>query len=576
MAKSTIGALRVTLGMDSAAFQKGLKGAESKLSKFGKMASRGLLAVGVAAGAAAAGLAHSVRGTLNAADEMAKASRKIGIPIEELSRLRHAADLSDVSFGGLQNSIRRLSANMNDAKNGVGEAKDAFEALGVSVTDQDGNLKSASQVLTELSERFAEMPDGAEKTALAMDLMGKSGADMIPMLNGGAEALQSMMAEADQLGLVFTEEMGQNAEAFNDNMTRLSAIFGSIGRQIAAELAPHLAAFSEWLVANAPRIVEMTSSLINFGVAVVREVSAIVEAIQSGWQAFESWFNGMVEWRNQVVSTVRGVAEQILQVFLELPGQMLQIGKDIMWGLLDGIQQSFSDVKQSVIQQMTDLKDSITGFWSIRSPSRVMMQIGEQVMQGLGKGMEGMRSDVTGIASSISGSLANAFTGIITGAQTVEDALKNILNQMANMALNQTFNALLGGLFGGGGGGIGGLFGGFFADGGMLGAGKIGIAGEEGPELVAGPAKITPLDQMMRPANNNNPRAGISETRTKIDLGVSVDDNGELRAFVKKVSENTVGRAAEPIIRTAVNQANASAAGAVAARNYAGGGDHRL
>ncbi len=579
MAQSVIGALRVTLGMDSAAFSKGLKGAESKLSRFGKMASRGLLAVGAAATAAAAGLALSVRGTLNAADEMAKASRKIGIPIEDLARLKHAADLSGVSFEGLQNAVKRLSANMNDAKNGVGEAKDAFEQLGVSVTNSDGSLKSASQMLTELSAVFATMPDGAEKTALAMDLMGKSGADMIPLLNGGAEALKSMMAEADSLGLVFTEEMATNAERFNDNMNRLGKTFGAIGRQLAAELAPHLAEFTDWLVANAPRIVEFTMSMVEFGISAVKAFADIGAAITNAWQAFENWWNGLLQWREQVFATVREVADGILLAFQELPAQMVQIGADIMRGLLDGLISMRNEVTGYFTGLGEQFLQNIKDVLAIKSPSRVMMEVGENVMKGLSNGMEGMRGNVMNVASSISSNLANAFTGIITGAQTVEDALKNILSQMANMALNQTFNTLLSGLLGGGGGAgggiLGGLFGGFFADGGRLGAGKWGIAGEAGPEVIHGPAQVTPIDQMMRAANSNDARAGIAQTRAVIDVGVSVDDDGQLQGYVKKVSEQTLGRAAPAIVRTAVDQASAAAPTAVARANYAGGGEYR-
>lgn len=537
MAQSVVGALRVNLGLDSAAFTRGLKGAESKMSNFGRMVSRGLMAVGVAAAAAAGGLALSVRGTLNAADQMAKAARKIGIPIEELSRLKHAANLSGVSFQGLQNAVKRLSANMNDAKNGVGEAKDAFEQLGVSVTNSDGTLKSASQMLTELSAVFATMPDGAEKTALAMDLMGKSGADMIPMLNGGADALKSMMAEADQLGLVFTEEMGTNAEAFNDNMSRLGAVMGVLGRQLAAELAPHLAAFSDWLVANAPRIIEFSSALIDFGVNAVKAIADIVNAVTEGWQAFEQFWQGIVEWRNQVEIEVRAVADVIAQAFLELPTRMLEIGAQIMQGLLDGIRQKASEVTSYITGIANSIAQSARDALGIRSPSRVMIGVGENVMQGLGNGMEGMRGQVMGIASSIAGTLSGAFTSVITGAQSVKEALEGVLKQMASMLLNKAFNYFLNAAFGGGGGGgglLGGLFGGLpgFARGGSF---TVGGTGGTDSQLVAFRATPGEMVDVSTPGSGgaansnvqvniiNNTGASVSQSSRRTANGQAID-----------------------------------------------------
>ena len=91
MAGALIGALRVTLGLDSASFSKGLKSSQGKLAGFGKAVGKGLIGVGVAAGAAAVALGGAVKNQMALADEMAKASQKFGIPIDDLSRLKHAA-----------------------------------------------------------------------------------------------------------------------------------------------------------------------------------------------------------------------------------------------------------------------------------------------------------------------------------------------------------------------------------------------------------------------------------------------------------------------------------------------------
>jgi len=158
MADAVIGALRVNLGIDSAAFQNGLKQAQSGLQKFGSYAKTGLLAAGAAATAAAGAMGLMVRNTINTADEMSKTAQKIGIPIEELSRLRYAADLSGVSFEGLQTAVGRLSRQMNDARNGLASAKEPFDQLGVAVTNADGTLRGSSDVLKDIADRFSAMP----------------------------------------------------------------------------------------------------------------------------------------------------------------------------------------------------------------------------------------------------------------------------------------------------------------------------------------------------------------------------------------------------------------------------------
>src|SRR5690554_3680428 len=173
MASAVIGALRVNLGIDSAAFSNGLKKAESSLQKFGNLAKKGLMAAGVAATGAATAMGLMVRNTINSADEMAKASRSYGVPIEELSRLKYAADLSGVSFNNLGNSLRTLNKNAYDASNGTGAAKDAFAELGVSVADADGNLKSATQLMGEVADALQNIDDETTKAALSGKIFGE-------------------------------------------------------------------------------------------------------------------------------------------------------------------------------------------------------------------------------------------------------------------------------------------------------------------------------------------------------------------------------------------------------------------
>ena len=465
MASAVIGALRVNLGIDTAAFSDGLKKAESGLKKFGAMVQKGLVAGAAAAGAAMTGLGVAVKSTINAADDMAKSAQRFGIPIEELSRLKYAADLSGVSFNELGTGVRRLSQNMNDAAQGTGEGAKAFEQLGISVTDADGNLKSASEVMAEIADRFAAMPDGAEKTALAMDLMGRSGANMIPLLNGGADALNNLMAEADTFGQVFTAEMGAQAEAFNDNLSRLQGIFASIAARIAADLLPHLERFSEWLVENAPAIQQWASEIGNFmkdGVLELiegfRATKAEIDAVIGAFQAFNQWVQN-------VESRILQFSQSIIDTFQALPGQMMEIGGQIIDGLWQGISGMWESVKDQVSGIASGITDRFKSILGIRSPSRVMAEIGRNIIQGLSQGMEEMKGAVSGTVDGIVGGIENAFSSLgssisaaIQGTKEWKDVALDAIRSVANAILSSMsfgggffgtlFKGLLGGLIG--------------------------------------------------------------------------------------------------------------------------------
>ena len=211
------------------------------LAKLGDESSRvkGLLA-GLGVSLSVAGFAAMIKNAIDAADQLNKLSQKIGISVEALSTLRFAAQLSDVSLETLQKGIKGLSQNITEANTGIGDGAQVFDALGISVKNADGSMKSTEAVLLQVADVFANLEDGAVKTALAVKLFGKSGMDMIPFLNQGAAGITQLTAEADRLGLKLTTETARSAEAFNDNLTALKASSSSLGIALARDFLPEL------------------------------------------------------------------------------------------------------------------------------------------------------------------------------------------------------------------------------------------------------------------------------------------------------------------------------------------------
>lgn len=202
--------------------------------------ARAAAAVGVAATAAVAGVVALTLKIAEQSDEIAKNSTRLGISIESYQELSHAMELSGGNITEASSAIRRLSANMLDAQQGVALAVDAFASMGVETTTAAGGLRSVDDVLADLATEFAGMEDGAEKTARAMELFGRSGATLIPLLNQGADGIAAMREEAHDLGLVISDETARAAEALNDDLTRLKGIAGGLAREIATELIPRM------------------------------------------------------------------------------------------------------------------------------------------------------------------------------------------------------------------------------------------------------------------------------------------------------------------------------------------------
>ena len=195
------------------------------------------------------GLVAYVKSAIDAGDAFTKLSQKSGVAVTTLRELNYAASLSDVSTEALGTGLRKLSQNMAEAAKGSKEQSAAFAAIGVNVKGLDGNLKGADATLKEIAEKFAGFSDGPEKAALAIELFGKQGADLIPLLNSGASGLNSMAAEANQLGVVFGDDLAKNAEAFNDNLTRISASAEGARIAITGQLLPTLNNLAESFLA---------------------------------------------------------------------------------------------------------------------------------------------------------------------------------------------------------------------------------------------------------------------------------------------------------------------------------------
>jgi hypothetical protein len=240
----------VLTGVDrsGAAFQSAKRNLESLQTSTTALVGR-FAAIGAAISTALG--AASLKGAIDAGDEIGKLAQKTGITTESLSGLKLAADLSDVSTDSLAKGIKTLSINMAAAAGGSKEAQQTFSTLGVNFKNADGSLRGIDDVLGDVADKFAGFEDGAEKAALAAEVFGtRAGPDLIPFLNLGRKGIEDTRKEAEQLGVVFGSDFAKAAEQFNDNLTRLGT--AALGAKIALadQLLPTLNATLEAFVKN--------------------------------------------------------------------------------------------------------------------------------------------------------------------------------------------------------------------------------------------------------------------------------------------------------------------------------------
>ena len=184
------------------------------------------------------------KSTANYGDELIKSSQRMGTSVQDTARLQHAAKLADSDLQGLTSTVGFLSKLMLSASSGNVEAQQTFDRLGISATLSNGSLKGTTQILLEMNDKFRIMPEGPEKTALAMLTLGKTGKDVLPLLNSN---LREAFEESDRLGLTMDTKSAKAAEHFNDELTKLQGAIRGVTNDVGNLLIPKFDAMAHAL-----------------------------------------------------------------------------------------------------------------------------------------------------------------------------------------------------------------------------------------------------------------------------------------------------------------------------------------
>ena len=164
-------------------------------------------------------------------DELGKLSSRTGIAVDTLDAWRQQAELSDVPVELLERGLKDLAIRMGRAADGTGRAAETFKELGIELKTSDGSLRATDDVLRDVSDAISELPPGAERASTAVDLIGESGAKLLPFLKDGAEGLDQLES---RVGLTFPKA----AEKYNDTWARTRQIQKGFAVQLTEAVLP--------------------------------------------------------------------------------------------------------------------------------------------------------------------------------------------------------------------------------------------------------------------------------------------------------------------------------------------------
>jgi hypothetical protein len=463
----------------------------------------------VLAGVIAAGaFTRFIKSSIDTADSFDKLSRRTGVAANTLMAYVDAGRLADVSQEQIGKGLLMLSRTMNEASQGVATYKDAYDELGITVTKSDGSLKQSDTVLSEIAEKFKTMPDGPKKAALAMDLFGKSGAQLITLLNGGTEALTQFNYET-------SENFAANAAYFNDQIAILANNFGGFRRQLTDALLPALnailEAFSEVLGSD-----QDFKGFFKFMEVGIKGIASVVLATVQSFRFFGRVIQDLVKIAGHVGRGQFGKAGEVMTTGLADTREQFRKDMEAQMKVWFGASSAPSSYISQPLKQI-DIPDFQEGVTRPIKEARAELEktaiTVEKVESGLNDAFgESSKITVEQFGYSIQGVKASMQDVVVNGLKSMEDALvdfvttgefnfrnfaNSIIREMARIAIQQAIMKSIGGFFGG-------LFGfekgGAFAQNGIqkfarggvikqptmfrYGGSNLGIAGEAGPEAI--------------------------------------------------------------------------------------------
>ena len=226
------------------------------------------------------------KNTAASGDQFDKMSQKAGISAKTLSQLSHAANMSGVSTEQFGANILKLNQQIASAATGNKSAQLAFKRAGVNIRDSAGKLKTADQVMLEMSDTFKKMPEGIYKSDLAMAVFGKSGADMIPLLQGGSESIKDLMTQADELGMTFSNDEAVAGAEFCDSLDLLKksarGLTNTIGKQLIPVITPLIQSLAKWITANRELISNKIAEFLEKFKAILPQIKNFLTGVWNG------------------------------------------------------------------------------------------------------------------------------------------------------------------------------------------------------------------------------------------------------------------------------------------------------
>ena len=361
-----------------------------------------ITALGAAAVATGKKLWDMANETAKAGDEIDKQSQKLGVSAENYQKLSYAMERCGADVEDFRKGATNISKTLAEVQGGADEAETAIGQLGVSLKKTDGTMRSTEDVLLDTIAALADMDDETERNAAANKIFGKSYQELAPLLNSGADGIRDLMDEAEQYGMVMSDEAVKASAAFEDSLTKLKGTLGGIKNNLGAAL-----------------LTPLTTLVDGF--------SDLAAGVDGSEQKISDGINGIVE---TITKIVPKATEAITKLALELAKpenveMLLEAGITMVGAIIDGVVKALPQLIDTALTAVGTLLSHIPGLeglgnWMKEHKDIVIAAAGAWITFkaaiAISNLISSVSSAVSGLAAALSAQMA-ALKGA-TAAQT--------------------------------------------------------------------------------------------------------------------------------------------------------------
>lgn len=329
---------------------------DSFSTKMGQVAEK-TKGLSMAAGGVATAMIGMATKAASSADDLATLANVTGFSVEELQKMQYASDFIDVSMDTMTGSITKLTKSMASGNS-------AFETLGVSITDANGEMRDATDVWYESIEALSQIQNETERDQLSMELFGKSAMEMAGIVDDGGKALKALGEEAENAGIILSEDGVSAAVAFNDQVDRLkntaSQAFFSAGSALAESLIPAMEELVNVVVSVLSWFANLdgtTQKLILTILAVIAAISPLA-GLLSGLSTIVTALGAVIGFLTSPIGLVVAAIAALIAIGVLLYKNWDTI-KEKAGELWQSIKATFDNIKNGISERINSAKDAV-------------------------------------------------------------------------------------------------------------------------------------------------------------------------------------------------------------------------